>query len=266
MSGSERDYEESVKLARAIELDACMILKSEIGSTSHGVSRSGLSDTDEIAIYIPSIAEVVGIWPDGDPRRQAHFVYRPGRRHNEPSKPGDLDRTYHSLRKYIGMLQTGNASALYALFAIERYCDDFGCLLRELRGSFVNAQTRSAYLGYMQDQRERMTGKRGAAGRIRRSPEGGGEIDWKYAMHMVRLGVQANEYLTTGFISTPSLYREMLTNIRYGEVPFADVMAIAESLEDDLKALDLPAPEMDDHQATVWLADMHDAYWSAHPC
>jgi uncharacterized protein len=239
---------------RSKELDHWTILRTEVGSTAHGVTHSS-NDIDEIAIYVPPVREMVGL------HRPEHLVYRPGRAPHEPSGPGDLDRVYYSLRKFVGLLVNGNPSILFALFGPVHHVDANGLLLVGIRDRFVNTRTRDAYLGYAQAQRQRITGERGAAGRIRRSPEGAGAIDWKYAMHMVRLGIQGYEYLTTGHITTPSLERDYLLEIRSGNVPLDEVVARAEANEMALRALDLPRDDRTDWDD--WLAAGHEAIWSA---
>ena len=237
---------------RVSDLNSYTILRTEVGSTAHGVTHSS-NDMDEIAVYIPPISEVVGL------SQPEHYVYRPGRAPHEPSGAGDLDRTYYTLTKFVRLLVNGNPSILFALFGPVQHRTAWGDMLLGVRGSFQNDRTRKAYLGYMQAQRQRITGERGSAGRVRRSPEGGGEIDWKYAMHMVRLGVQGIEYLSTGHISTPSLERDELLAIRSGEVPLEDVLLMAEEREKTLQEMVLP--EDPGYEWDQWLALVHRNYW-----
>lgn len=221
---------EEEKLARAAELDARCIFRAEVGSTSHGVTH-GSNDIDQMAIYIPPLEELINYSTIGLAPEET-FIFRPGLAANEPSPPGSLDRTYHSLPKFLRMLAKGTPSGLYALFGANQVVvPGIGHALLNTRGHWASKRLRDAYLGYMGEQRQRMTGERGAAGRIRRSPEGGGDVDWKYAMHMVRLGVQGIEYLRHGKISAPSLEIEMLLDIRSGNIPLNDVIDIAETLE-----------------------------------
>jgi predicted nucleotidyltransferase len=237
---------------RSDQLDRWTITRSEVGSTAHGVGHAS-NDLDEIAVYVPPPVEMLGLsCPE-------HYVHRPGRGPHEPSGPGDLDRTYYSLRKFVGLLVKGNPSILFALFGPERHTTELGTELRNRRGEFVNSRTRGAYLGYAKAQRERITGDRGAAGRIRRSPEGGGDVDWKYAMHMLRLGIQGVEYLATGNITLPTLHLDLLRQVRAGEVPLEDVIRMAIANEERLLAIDLPRETVSDW--SWWLADAHLRAW-----
>lgn len=239
---------------RAEFLDRYVIYRAVVGSTAHGVTHS-TNDRDEIAVYIPPIREVVGM------STPEHYIYRPGRGPTDPSSPGDLDRTYYSLAKFVRLLDKGNPSILFTLFGVKETVQGrSGIELIELRDKFVNDKTRRGYMGYMMAQRQRITGERGSAGRIRRSPEGGGEIDWKYAMHMVRLGVQGFEYLTTGHITCPSLERELLLDIRSGKVPLDEVTDLTLEYEDKLKSLDLPKTD-NSEMLNSFLEDAHLDFW-----
>lgn len=239
---------------RAAMLDRYVVLRVEVGSTAHGVTHSS-NDMDEIAVYVPPPIEVLGL------DTPEHFVYRPGRGPHDPSEPGDLDRVYYSLQKYMGLLtRKGNPTVLYTLhgptIAIP---DQLGYVLRELAPHFRNEQVKRAYLGYARAQRERIQGDRGAAGRMRRSPEGGGEIDWKYAMHMLRLGIQGVEYLSTGKISSPSLELDYLKAVRAGIVSLDDVVDKALDNEAKIAAFRFPVRRKQDWNE--WTSTMTLDYW-----
>lgn len=240
------------------QLDAWTILRAEIGSTAHGITH-GTNDIDEIAVFVPPPVEMLGLSGSDT------LVHRPGRKPDEPSGPGDLDRTYHSLRKFVSLLVKGNPSILFALFAPVREIDDFGNELRRMRHLMVHRDTQSRYLGYMQSQRERIQGTRGAAGRIRRSPEGGGEIDWKYAMHMLRLGHQCVEYLQLHHITAPveEPLRSHLIDVRHGNVSLKAVVREAEQLEAKVRSIELERPtQAYFDEWSRWLAKAHQDYWN----
>jgi hypothetical protein len=240
-------------------LDDTTILRAEVGSTAHGITH-GSNDIDEIAVFVPPPTDVLGVGNLAD-----SISYRPGRKADEPSQPGDLDRVYHSLRKFVSLLVKGNPSILFTLYAPILVTTPLGHDLVRRRHLMVHDSTRARYLGYMTSQRQRITGERGAAGRIRRSPEGGGEIDWKYAMHMLRLGHQSYEYLTLHHIAAPveEPLRSHLLAVRHGEIPLKAVLREAERLEAKVAALELERPTQTyfDEWST-WLADAHLTYWS----
>jgi len=252
---------EDEKLWRAAFLDQRCIFRAEVGSTSHGVTH-GSNDIDQMAVYVPPLEELVNFSVSGLAPEET-FIFRPGLAADEPSPPGSLDRTYHSLPKFMRMLAKGTPSVLYALFGANQVVvPGLGEMLVNTRGHWRSQALQNAYLGYMQSQRERMIGERGAAGRIRRSPEGGGEVDWKYAMHMVRLGIQGIEYLRHGVISAPSLERDLLLSIRNGAIPLDDVVKIAEALEEQLSAIEgLPErPEYAEDQISTDVTRMIETF------
>jgi hypothetical protein len=216
-------------------LDDTTILRAEVGSTAHGITH-GSNDIDEIAVFVPPPTDVLGVGNLAD-----SISYRPGRKADEPSQPGDLDRVYHSLRKFVSLLVKGNPSILFTLYAPILVTTPLGHDLIRRRHLMVHDSTRARYLGYMTSQRQRITGERGAAGRIRRSPEGGGEI-----------AAPVEEPL-----------RSHLLAVRHGEIPLKAVLREAERLEAKVAALELERPTQTyfDEWST-WLADAHLTYWS----
>lgn len=90
----------------------------------------------------------------------------------------------------------------------------------------------------------------------------------KFAAHMVRLGVQGVELLTTGRITLPipEPDRTWLLELRRGEHTKQEALDRAERLEariDALMASDRsPLPERPDHVAIDgWMADVHRRFW-----
>lgn len=248
--------------ARAKFLDTRAIIVAEVGSTSHGVSRSDLSDIDEHVIFVPPMTELCSLRNEnGGLSNFSPFLrYRPGRAQHEPSKPGDIDRNYSSLKRFLELaLMKGDATQLYTLFGLIRHCNEYGEMLMSVRDKFVNARTQSAYYHYVRDQTDRMQGLRGSAGRVRRSPEGGGVVDWKYAMHALRLGMQGYEYLTTGHMTSPSPDRDLLLRVRYGEMALDDVIAMIRVYQEKIGSLSLP--KLDKLAAAAVLDVSNEIHW-----
>ena len=143
---------------------------------------------------------------------------------------------------------------------------------RDLRANkrwFAARRAGQAYLGYMQRQRERMTGERGQM-RVNRPEliEQHG-FDTKYAGHVLRLGYQGIEFLETGTLSLPmpEPNRTRILDVRDGRVPFADVLTEANELQQRLETLLQTShlPEHPDHDAVnEFLADAYRSWWAAH--
>lgn len=145
------------------------------------------------------------------------------------SGPGDTDRTLHSLRRFIRLAASGNASILMSLWAPVLYVTEEGQALRALGEAFVGRHVIARYRGYMQAQIMRLLGLRGG-GHGRRGGGGREELidqhgyDTKYAMHAARLGFQGVELLTTRRLELPVAGEpaEWLRAVRRGEVPFEE--------------------------------------------
>ena len=141
---------------------------------------------------------------------------------------------------------------------------------RELRANkhwFASRRAGHAYLGYMQRQRDRMTGERGQM-RINRPEliEQYG-FDTKYAGHVLRLGYQGIEFLETGTLTLPmpEPARTRILDVRNGRVPFAEVLNEANELQARLERLleTSPLPDHPDHDAVNgFLADAYRTWWS----
>lgn len=237
------------------------ILRVEVGSTLHGTGLPGGEDHDEMGVYLEHPASTIGLGS------APHWTTRTALK-DERSQPGDTDLVCYSARKWASLALKGNPSVLLLLHAPESHviaCDDFGRELRAMRLWFSSLRAGHAFLGYMRQQRQRMTGERGSAGRIRRRIDGA--VDWKYAMHMLRLGHQGVEFLTTGALSlpVPGGLGDHLRAVRRGDVPMDDVLAEAEALEAKVFALidggsRLPA-EPDREAVEAWLVSAHLRSW-----
>lgn len=223
------------------------ILRSEVGSTLHGTGLPGGEDLDQMGIFVEFPRTTLGLhgveqyeWRTAKHREHVHVE----KGHSPRSQPGDTDLVVYTLRKWTKLALNGNPSVLLPLFAPENkleICTPLGEELRDMRSSFWSRRAANAFLGYMQQQRGRITGERAAAGRTRTTTEEAkaGKVDWKYAMHMLRLGYQGVEYLSEGTITLPipAHIGDRLREIRKGEHSLEDVLTEAELLETQMKQL-----------------------------
>src|ERR1700722_6651360 len=72
------------------------ILLVEVGSTAHGTGLPGGEDHDEMGVFIETPAQVLGL---GD--SEAPTVMQRTQPEGTRSGPGDIDRTLHSLRRFL---------------------------------------------------------------------------------------------------------------------------------------------------------------------
>ena len=130
----------------------------------------------------------------------------------------------------------------------------------------VSRRVQAPFLGYLQAQKQRLTGERGQKRIHRPELEEMYGFDTKYAMHMLRLGFQGVELLTTGRLSLPMREpeRSYLLDVRRGKVGEEECLARAGELEQQLIALEttssLPdAP--DERRVEDWVLDAYRRSW-----
>lgn len=239
------------------------ILRAEVGSTVHGTSVSDQGDRDEMAIAIEPMHYVIGM------RHWETSVYRTAP-DGQKSGPGDLDLVTHSLRKFCRLAAKGNPTMQLPLFVPESAIVEVNPLGRELiekRSMFLSRECGKAFLGYMIAQKARLAGE--AGGRHGSRPEliekyG---FDTKYAGHIIRLGYQGVELMTTGHLSLPMRpeHCEDVLAVRTGKWTLERTLSRAGELERDLRdSLDIgPLPEKADEDAiNEFLADAYCRAWS----
>lgn len=244
--------------------DTGMILRVLVGSGVHGTSINGQDDRDEMGVCIEPPATVIGS------RVFQHYTFR-----TQPegvcSGPGDLDLVVYGLRRYAGLAAAGNPTVLLPLFVPDEFVcwiNDYGRELRAQRHLFVSRQCGHRFLGYLQSQRRGLMGLRsgGTRNQGRADIRARYGFDTKFAMHMVRLGLQGVELLRTGKISLPIPEPDLtwLRALRQAEYSKQDALDRAEELEAELMSLlnTSPLEERADHQEIDrWLERTHRRHW-----
>lgn len=230
-------------------VERATILRGTVGSTLHGLHHGGQDDRDEMGVFIepPEFALGLRLVESGSARRRfEHYVERT-QPEGARSGPGDLDLVTYSLRKWLRLAVAGNPTVLLLLFSPPEtlvVCTEQGERLRALAPQIVSQLAGPRFLGYLRTQKERLLGVRGQR-RVNR-PEliAAHGFDTKYAMHVVRLGRQGVELLTTGRLSLPmpEPERSRIMAIRQGEVPEAEVVAEVETVEAELEAAIATSP------------------------
>lgn len=241
----------------ALPWAANVIMRVEVGSTAHGTGLPGGEDYDEMGVMIEPWQSAVGLVAASD-----NIVYRPGRQVGERSQPGDYDLVVYTARKFARLAASGNPSVLMALFGPLRATTPLGDQLRDLAPAFWSDLSRQRFLGYARAQRERLLGIRG--GRHTNRPElvDVHGYDTKYAMHMLRLGIQGIEYVQTGRLTlpVPGADGDLLRDVRHGRFTLEEVIERADHNERTLEGLARTAPDAADHTAiNGWLLTVHRA-------
>jgi uncharacterized protein len=249
--------------------ERCTILRGLVGSTVHGLNvNDGIEDRDEMGICVEPLDDAMALW---DPFEQ--FIYRTAAeregRSNARSTGGDLDLTIYSLRKWMRLAIKGNPTILLLLFTSQDQlvsCDELDAELRALTPEIVSRRVQAPFLGYLQAQKQRLTGERGQKRIHRPELEEMYGFDTKYAMHMLRLGFQGVELLSTGQLSLPMREpeRSFLLDVRRGRVSEQECLAKAESLEhelDDLATTSILRAEPDEQRVEQWVLEAYRRRW-----
>lgn len=246
------------------------ILRVPAGSTLHGLQLPGTDDSDEVGICIETMEACIGF------SEFEQYIYRTAAeregKHDAPSRAGDLDLTIFSLRKFLRLAMQGNPQILQCLFVPARLClirDARGAQLQELAPLIVSRHAGARYLGYLEAQRQRLLGERGQKKVNRPALEAKHGFDTKYAMHILRLGFQGVELMSTGKLTLPMAEKDraFVYATRLGEVPLQDVLTKAGELERQIKDMldDAPVPaEPARDEIEAWMVSMYFENWKAH--
>lgn len=240
------------------------ILRTQIGSGVHGVTVSGTDDRDEMGICVEPPEFVIGL---------QHFEQWTYRTQPEGVRSGfgDLDLTVYSLRKWTRLACQGNPSVLLPLFVPD---DEIvvntaaGRALRASKDMFLSRQTANRFLGYMTAQREQMLGLRGKKHTNRPELIAQFGFDTKFAYHMIRLGIQGVELLSTGDVTIPMAdpWRSWLVDLRLGKHTMDEAIEVATNYESELVTLrDSSGLPERPNMAVVnrWLIEVYQNTWDA---
>jgi predicted nucleotidyltransferase len=239
------------------------ILRCQVGSGLHGTAVDGQDDRDEMGLCVEPAEYVTGL------RRFEQYIFR-----TQPegvrSGPGDLDLIVYSLRKWMRLALTGNPTILLPLFVPDAEIVRITGLGHELRAAadrIVSRQAGLRFAGYLQTQRRRLLEGALKVNRPELIEKYG--FDTKYAMHMVRLGVQGVELLETGRMTLPIAepWLTWLRDLRRGKHTQDEAVAAAADLEDQLGRLvrgASPLAEQPDRDwANRWLVHAYASAWRA---
>jgi hypothetical protein len=242
--------------------DRYTILRVQVGSGVHGVTVENQDDRDEMGICIEPPEYVIGL------RQFEQYEFRTqpvGHR----SGPGDLDLVVYSLRKWMRLALQGNPTVLLPMFVPDsEVCaiDDLGHHLRDHPEMILSRQCGGRFIGYLRSQREQLVGIKSKRHTNRPELVETYGFDTKFAYHMVRLGLQGVELLTTGRVTLPmpEPWRTWLRELRLGQHTKKEALEVAENLELQLAVLmdtsPLPA-EPDRRAADEWLIYAYRRMW-----
>lgn len=243
------------------------ILRGQVGSGLHGVT-TGDDDRDEMGVCIEPPTWALPVTTGGGALFE-QYIYR-----TQPegvrSGAGDLDLVVYSLRKWAALAAQGNPTVLLLLFIPEHELTHNSQFGRELQGQselFLSRQVAQRFAGYLVSQRDQMLGLKSKKHTNRPELVDTYGFDTKFAYHMVRLGLQGVELLTTGKITLPipEPERTWLKELRNGLHTKEEALERAEDLLAELNHLarhaDLPEfPSQTDLQGYV--ARTYRRFWA----
>jgi predicted nucleotidyltransferase len=242
------------------------ILEVVVGSTLHGTAvDDGLEDLDLMAIVVERPRQFVGFAPVDT---WVHRTKPVGVR----SEAGDTDLAVYGLRKFLHLALKGNPTILLALFAPEQFIrrhDVRGRQLQAMHPYIVSKQCYSPWRGYMKQQHERLLGLRGQRNVTRPELVDRYGYDTKYAAHIVRLGLQGEEILSTGKMTLPmpQEQRDLCIKIRTGGYSLAGVSELIIDVEKRIEAAKDASklPENPDRKMVEkWMLRTYLTAWRAH--
>lgn len=246
-----------------IPTGSVVILRGVVGSTVHGTNVGVQDDRDEMAIAIEPPHYVIGM-------RHWETTIQRTAPDGQKSGLGDLDLVVHSLRKWCRLAAKGNPTMQLPLFLPDHAITECNVLGRELiekRSLFLSRECGKAFLGYMVAQKARLMGEQG--GRHGSRPELIKQFgfDTKYAGHIIRLGYQGIELMTTGHLSLPMDPQHCadVLAVRTGQWTFERTLSRAGELERDLRdSLDTgPLPDHPNEDGiNAFLQDAYLRAWS----
>jgi len=247
---------------------AGLILLGMVGSTAHGLHLEGSDDRDQMGVCIEPPQYVIALsgWQQ-HPSRFQQWNYRT-QVEGHRSGPGDLDLCVYALRKYAWLASRGNPTILILLFVEPLYVTPIGSRLRQMAEMFASKAAGFRYLRYLETQTNHLLGVGSFKSTRRELIEKHG-FDTKLAMHVLRLGYQGVEYLTTGRLTLPmpNAEREYCFKARQGDIPLPAILERAAELKVELVRLlegGSPLPDhADEGRINTFLVDAYEEAWSS---
>lgn len=229
------------------------------GSQLHGAKVDGTDDTDWYGVFIEPPETMIGL------DRDEHFVFTTGGKEGG-NGPSDVDVCLYSLRKWAGMAVKGNPSALHFVFAAEEFSTAAWQTIRQNRNLFASKQHLTPFIKFADDQMDRLLGRKGQKNIHRAALEETHGYDTKYAMHVIRLYLEAKEYMESGKITLPNPRVELLVAIRQGKYKLSEIEGMGKDLQAETFAAQQksPLPDAVNHEAvTQLITGVYLDFWNS---
>src|SRR5260370_18075502 len=209
------------------------------GSQAHGAKLGTTDDTDWYGRCIAPPPKVLGL------EREEHFVFTTGGKLGG-NGPLDVDVCLYTLMKWAGLAAKGNPSALHFLFAPLEFTTETWDHFSARAELFLAKGHVTPFLAFADDQMKRLLGQKGQKNAHRAELEDRHGYDTKYAMHVIRLYVEAKELMEHGLITRPRLNRDEVIEIRRGKYSLTEIRALGAQLESEALAAQATSPLPDE--------------------
>lgn len=151
----------------------------------------------------------------------------------------EAQECFWEIEKFIRLALRSNPNALECLYSpIVEHATPLAQELISLRRCFLSRLAYASFLGYSDAQ----------FAKLKASAERG-EVNWRHAMHVLRLLIEGTILVREGRVQCDmSEHRETLLAVKRGEVPWADVEAKRNLLQEEFKRAQMgtPLPEEPD--------------------
>lgn len=249
-----------------------VVLMVETGSLVYGTNLPGQGDIDLFGVAVMPPSDVLGMSPFKS------MVWRTAGV-SARSTDDDTDQAVHSLRKFLSLCAAGNPSIVQNLWTPREHILstlEVAEVIRRRRHGFITKKAGYRFLGYMNRQRLRMIdSRRDEDDPLKRAPRSNRPelvdkygYDTKFAMHMLRLGIQGHELLTRGRLTLPMAanHREVLLSVRRGEWDYDALIELSHEvygdLEQEIETCDWPE-SVDSNWLDEFSSYLHWTDWRA---
>ena len=188
---------DSAILEAEYDLREYVIYQCVVGSRAYGLNQDD-SDYDRRGIYLP-------------PAELHWSLYGVPEQLEDP----ESDECYWELEKFLTLALKANPNILECLFTpLVEHSSDVSNALIAKRGVFLSKLVYQTYNGYVMSQFKK----------LEQDLRAKGQINWKHAMHLIRLLLQGISILNEGHVPVKiAEHRAALLAIRSGVQPWDDV-------------------------------------------
>lgn len=217
-------------------------------------------DTDYYGVFVEPLTKVMGL------DSYEHFTTstkKPGQQKNTKE---DDDVCFYGLQRFAELACKGNPTVLSFLFAPTHFEKNLWNQFTGDKSIFLAKSHLEPFFGYANAQLQRLYNGRGPKDVSRPFLEAQFGYDTKYAMHIVRLILEAKQLMMEGKITYPSPDAGLLYQIRAGECKLYDLEKMIDGMMQEAREAQKKSslPERVDREVVsqklveIYLDSQHD--------